>query len=88
MEISCYISGKVVKTNRSESLVRMSEMHFTLISRKHEVHVIPEVRDYTTLVVCKNSLTNFDSVSNPTLVINKYSDIIPCKFKVVKFTLE
>jgi len=43
------------------------------VSRK--VHVTPEVSDYITPVICKNSLTDFSSVSNPTLVISKYSDV-------------
>jgi len=60
----------------------------TLVNRKCEVHIIPESKDYATLVVSKNSLIDFSSVSNQTLVVSKYSDIIPCKFKVVKFTLE
>ena len=63
-------------------------MHSTLIVRKWEVLVTSKVRDYATLVVSKNSLIDFSSVSNQTLVVSKYSDIIPCKFKVVKFTLE
>ncbi len=49
--------------------------------------VTPEVRDYATPVVCKNSLTDFSSVSNLTLIVNKYIDIILSKFKAVKFTL-
>ena len=47
-----------------------------------------EVRDYATLVVCKNSLTDFSSESNPTLVVSKCSDVISCKFKAVKFTIK
>ena len=50
--------------------------------------ITPEVKDYVTLVVCKNSLTDFSSVSNPTLVISKYSDVISYKFKTVKFMIE
>ncbi len=61
-------------------------MHSTPEVRKWEVLVTPEVRDYATPVVCKNSLTDFSS--NPTLVVNKCSDVIPCKFKAVKFTIE
>ncbi len=79
---------RVVRANRSESIVRPSEVHSTLEVRKREVLVTPEVRDYATPVVCKNSLTNFRSESNPTLVVSKCSDVIPCKFKAVKFTLE
>ncbi len=63
-------------------------MHSTLVVRQWEVLVIPEVRDYATPVVCKNSLTDFGSESNPTLVVSKCSDVIPCKFKTVKFTIE
>ncbi len=61
---------RVVRTNRSESIVRPSEVHSTLKVRKREVLVTPEVRDYATLVV------------------SKCSDVIPCKFKAVKFTIE
>ncbi len=75
---------RVVKANRS--IVRPSEVHSILEVKQREVLVTPEVRDYTTPVVCKNSLTDFSS--NPTLVVNKCSDVIPCKFKVVKFTIE
>ena len=61
-------------------------MYSTLEVRKREVLVIPEVRDYATPVVCKNSLTDFSS--NLTLVVSKCSDVISCKFKAVKFTIE
>jgi len=63
-------------------------MHSTLIVRKQEVLITLEVRDYATPVVCKNSLTDFSSVNNPTFIVSKYSDIISCKFKAVKFTIE
>ncbi len=79
---------RVVRANCSESIVRPSEVHSTLIVRKWEVLVTLEVRDYATPVVYKNSLTNFSSVSNPTFVVSKYSDIISCKFKVVKFMIK
>ncbi len=88
MKISCYISRKVVKANHSESIVRLSEIHSIIVIRKHEMHITPEVKDYTNPVVCKNSLTDFSSVSNPTFIISKYSNVISCKFKAVKFTLE
>ncbi len=87
-KISCYTSKRVVRTNCSEVIVRLSEVYSIFISRKYEMHITSEVRDYTTPVVCKNSLTDFSSISNPTLVISKYSDVIPCKFKAVKFTLK
>ncbi len=62
-------------------------MHLTLVvSSKREVLVTFEVRDYAILIVCKNSLTDFSS--NPTLIVSKCSDIIPCKFKVVKFMIK
>src|SRR6266498_1243654 len=77
---------RVVRANRSESIVRPSEVHSTLVVKKREVLVIPEVKDYVTPVVCKNSLINFSS--NPTLVVSKCSDVIPCKFKAVKFMIE
>src|SRR6266498_1342549 len=75
---------RVVRANRSESIVRPSEVHSTLEVRQREVLITPEVRDYATLVVCKNSLPNFSNESNPILVVSKCSDIIPCKFKAVK----
>ncbi len=79
---------RVVRANCSESIVRLSKVYSPFVVRKREVLVTPEVRDYATPVVCKNSLTDFSSVSNPTLVVSKYSDVILCKFKVVKFTIE
>ncbi len=79
---------RVVRANRSNSIERPNEVHSTLVVSKREVLVTPEVRDYTTPVVCKNSLTDFSSVSNPTLIVSKCSDVIPCKFKAVKFTIE
>ena len=79
---------RVVRANHSESIIRLSEMHSTLVVKKWEVLVIPEVRDHATSVVCKNSLTDFSRENNPTLVVSKYSDVIPCKFKAVKFTIE
>ena len=63
-------------------------MHSTLEVKWWEVLVTPEDKDYATLVVCKSSLTNSSSASNPTLVVSKCSDVIPCKFKAVKFTIE
>ncbi len=77
---------RVVRANCSESIENPSEVHSTLAVRQREVLVTPEVRDYATPVVCRNSLTDFRS--NPTLVVSKCSDVIPCKFKVVKFTIE
>ena len=68
---------RVVRANRSESIIRLSE-----------VHLILKVRNYATLIDCKNSLIDFSSVNNPTLVVSKCSDVIPCKFKAVKFTIE
>ena len=78
---------RVVKANRSESIARSSEVHSTLVVEQREVLVTPEVSDYATPVVCKNSLTDFSS-SKPTLVVSKCSDVIPGKFKAVKFTIE
>ncbi len=63
-------------------------MHSTFVSNKCEVHIILKVRDYAIPVVCKNSLTDFSSVSNPTLIVSKCSNIILNKFKAVKFMLE
>ena len=79
---------RVVRANHSEDIVRPSEVHSTPQVRQREVLVTPEVRDYATLVVCKNSLTDLSSKSKPTLVVSKCSDVIPCKFKTVKFTIE
>ncbi len=79
---------RVIRANHSESIVRLSEVYSTLEVRKWEVLVTPKVRDYATLIVYKNSLTDFSSVSNPTLVVSKCSDVIPYKFKAVKFTIE
>ena len=87
METSCYIFRRVVRANYSEVIVRLNEVRSTFISRKSEVHVIPKVKNYVIPVICKNSLTNFSSVINPTLIISKYSDIILNKFRAVKFTL-
>ncbi len=81
-------SRRVVRTNSSESIVRPSEVHSTLVVRKQEVLVTPDVRDYATSVVCKNSLIDFSSESNPTLVISKCSDVISCEFKAVKFMIK
>ena len=63
-------------------------MHSTPEVRQWEVLVTPEVRDYATPVVCKNSLTDFSSVNTLTLVVSKCSDVIPYKFKAVKFTIK
>ena len=79
---------RVVRANHSESIVRLSEVYSTLVVRKQEVLITSEVRDYATLVADKNSLTDFSSISNPTLVVSKCSDVIPCKFKAVKFTIK
>ena len=82
-------SRRIVRANHSESIVRPSEVHSILVREvKCEVHVISEVKDYATPIVCKNSLTDFSSVSNPTLVVSKCSDVISCKFKAVKFMIE
>jgi len=51
------------------------------------VHVTPVVKDYTTPVVCKNSLTDFSSVSNPTLVVSKCSSKVHARVSVSKVTL-
>ena len=79
---------RVIRATCSESIVRPSEVHSTLEVRQREVLVTPEVRDYATPVVCENSLTNLSSESKSTLVVSKCSDVIPCKFKAVKFTIE
>src|SRR6266540_3972031 len=78
---------RVVRANRRESITRPSEVHSTLVVSQQEVLITPEVRDYATPVVCRNSLTDFNS-SKPTLVVSKCSDIILSKFKAVKFTIE
>ena len=79
---------RVVRANRKESIEKSSEVYSIPVVSKREVLVTSKVRDYTTPVVCKNSLTNFSSKSNPTLIVSKSSDIIPCKFKAVKFTIK
>jgi len=79
---------RVVRANCSEHIVRQSEVYSTLVINKREVLITPEVRDYATPVICKNSLTDFSSVSNPTLIVSKYSDVILSKFKAVKFTIK
>ena len=79
---------RVVRTNRSEDIVRLSEVHSTLEVRQREVLITPEDKDYATPVVCKNSLTDFSSESNPTLVVSKCSDVILNKFKAIKFMIE
>ena len=79
---------RVVRANYNKSIVRLSKVHLTLISEvKCEMHITPKIKDYTTPVVCKNSLTDLSSISNPILVVSKCNDIIPSKFKAVKFTL-
>ena len=79
---------RIIRANRSEDIVRLSEVYFTLEDSKREVLVTSEVKDYATPIVCKNSLTDLSSESNPTLVVSKCSDVIPCKFKAVKFMIE
>ena len=79
---------RVVRANRNEDIVRPSEVHSTFEVRQREVLVTPDIKNYATPVDCKNSLTDFSSVSNPTLVVSKCSDVIPCKFKAVKFTIK
>ncbi len=81
-------SRRVVRTNHSKSIIRPNEVHSTLKVSKREVLVTPEIRDYATLVVCKNSLTDFGRVSDSTLVVSKCNDVIPYKFKTVKFMID
>ena len=87
VEISCYTSKRVVRANHNESIVRLNEVYSIFISRKCKVHITSEVKDYTTPIVYKNSLIDFNSISNLTLVVNKCSNVIPSKFKAIKFTL-
>ena len=56
-------------------------MHSTLISRKYEVHITSEVKDYTIPVVCKNNLINFSSINNLTFIVSKCNNVILNKFK-------
>ena len=88
VETSCYALRRVVRANHRESIVKPSKVHSILVKIKHEVHVTPKVKSYTTSVVCKNSLSDFSNISNPTLVISKCSDVILSKFKAVKFAIE
>ncbi len=76
---------RVIRANRSE---KKSKVYSTFVVSKWEVLVILEVRDYTTPVVCKNSLTDFSSISNLILVVSKCSNVILSKFKIVKFMIE
>ncbi len=85
MKISCYAPRRIVRADHNDSIV--NEICSTLVNNKCEVHITLEVKDYATLIVCKNSLTDFSNVNNPTLVVSKCSDIIPSKFKAIKFTL-
>ncbi len=43
-------------------------------SFKREVYVTLKVKDYATPVVYKSKLTKFSKISNPILVVSKYSD--------------
>ncbi len=79
---------RVVRANRSESIIRPSEVHSTPVGSKREMLVTSEVRNYATPVDCKNRLTNVSSISNSTLVVSKCSDVFSCKFKTVKFIIE
>ena len=63
-------------------------MRSTLISKKCKVYITPEVKDYVISVVSKSKLIKSSNINNPILVVSKYSDIIPSKFKAVKFMLE
>ncbi len=88
MKTFCYIPKRVIRAKCSESIVRPSKVHSTLEVKKCEVYITPEIKDYTTPEVCKNSLIDFSSVSNPILVVSKSSDVISSKFKAVKFMIE
>ncbi len=86
-KISYYAPRRVIRANYSKSIIRLSEVCLILINRKREVHITPKVKDYATPIVCKNNLTDFNSISNPILIVSKCSDIIFSQFKAVKFTL-
>ncbi len=47
----------------------------------------PEIKDYVIPVIYKSKLTKSSNVSNSTLIVNKYCNVISSKFKTVKFTL-
>ncbi len=79
---------RVVRVNYNEIRVRLSEMYLTLVNKKREVHVTSENKEYIIPVVCKSKLTKSSSISNSILIVNKCSNIIPNKFKAVKFTIE
>ena len=87
METSCYAFRRVVRANHSESIVKLSEVHSTLVSRKYEMHVTLKVKDYATPIISKSKLTESSNVSDLTFVVSKCNDIISSKFKAVKFTL-
>ncbi len=84
---SYYAPKRVIRINHSEVIIRSSKVHSTLISSKHEVHITSKVKDYAIPVVYKSKLTKSSSISNLTLIVSKYNNIILNKFKAVKFTL-
>ena len=86
-ETSCYASRRIIRANHSKSIVKLSEVHSTLVSRKHEVHVTLKVKDYATPIISKSKLIESSNISDLTFVVNKCNDIISSKFKAVKFTL-
>ncbi len=63
-------------------------MHSTPVSRKYEVHIIPESKEYINPVVIESKLIKFNSISNPILIVSKCSKLILSKFKTMKFILE
>ncbi len=87
MKISYYVPRRVIRANHSESIIRPSEMHLTLVNRKYEMYIIPKDKEYIILIDCKSSLIKFSSISNSTLVVNKYSDVVSSKFKIIKFMI-
>ena len=79
---------RVVRVNYNEIRVRLSEMYLTLVNKKRDVHVTSENKEYIIPVVCKSKLIKSSSISSSILVVSKYSNVIPNKFKVIKFMLE
>ncbi len=64
----------------------ISEVHLILIKvSKCKVHVISEVKEYIIPVVIKSKLIKLNSIDKLTLIVEKCSEVIPNKFKAIKF---
>ena len=67
MKTFCYVSKRVVRASCKEVIIRPNKVCLTLVSRKCEMHVIFEVKDYTTSVVCKSKFSKSSNVNNSPL---------------------